>query len=172
MAKGHVTGQMLFRAVRFAIARQLKVMGFKADADTDPLTGMPNRRHLESQFVELHAATKQNNEPLTLALFDIDHFKLVNDEHGHFIGDAVLKEIARLFQSSIEDGMLASRFGGEEFALLMPGSDIERAARLLKVSSTNKQNSDETWLTIPITASAGLIAVEDEESWGSLHRVR
>ena len=90
MAKGHVTGQMLFRAVRFAIARQLKVMGFKADADTDPLTGMPNRRHLESQFVELHAIAQQKDEAMTLALFDVDHFKLVNDEHGHFIGDAVL----------------------------------------------------------------------------------
>ena len=53
MAKGHVTGQMLFRAVRFAIARQRKVMGFKAAADTDPLTGMPNRRHLQSQFSEM-----------------------------------------------------------------------------------------------------------------------
>ena len=64
MAKGHVTGQMLFRAVRYAIARQLKVMGFKADADTDPLTGMPNRRHLESQFVELHAISQQKNEAM------------------------------------------------------------------------------------------------------------
>ena len=171
MAKGHVTGQMLFRAVRFAIARQLKVMGFKADADTDPLTGMPNRRHLESQFVELHAATKQNNEPLTLALFDIDHFKLVNDEHGHFIGDAVLKEIARLFQSSIEDGMLASRFGGEEFALLMPGSDIERAAVIVEgiLDKLAKTPMKLDALTISITASAGLIAVEDEESWGAAY---
>ena len=171
MAKGHVTGQMLFRAVRFAIARQLKVMGFKADADTDPLTGMPNRRHLESQFVEMHALAQQNNEPLTLALFDVDHFKLVNDEHGHFIGDAVLKEIAKLLSGSIEECMLASRFGGEEFALLMPGSDIQQAAIIVesildKLANTPLKLDS---ITIPITASAGLIAVEKDESWGAAY---
>ena len=171
MSKGHVTGQMLFRAVRFAIARQLKVMGFKADADTDPLTGMPNRRHLESQFVELHAQAQENGDPITLALFDVDHFKLVNDDYGHFIGDAVLKEIADLFSGSIEPGMLASRFGGEEFALLMPGSDIEIAAGIVegildKLADTPMKLDD---LTITVTASAGLIAVEDDESWGAAY---
>jgi two-component system cell cycle response regulator len=171
MAKGHVTGQMLFRAVRFAIARQLKVMGFKADADTDPLTGMPNRRHLESQFVEMHALAQQNNEPMTLALFDVDHFKLVNDEHGHFIGDAVLKEIASLLSGSIEDGMLASRFGGEEFALLMPGSNIERAAVVVegildKLANTPMKLDS---IKITVTASAGLIAVQEKESWGAAY---
>ena len=171
MAKGHVTGQMLFRAVRFAIARQLKVMGFKADADTDPLTGMPNRRYLESQFVEMHALAQQNKESMPLALFDVDHFKLVNDEHGHFIGDAVLKEIATLLSGSIEEGMLASRFGGEEFALLMPGSDIERAAVVVegildKLANTPMKLDS---IKITVTASAGLIAVQDNESWGAAY---
>lgn len=171
MAKGHVTGQMLFRAVRFAIARQLKVMGFKADADTDPLTGMPNRRQLESQFVEMHAAAQQNHQAMTLALFDVDHFKRVNDAHGHFIGDAVLKEIAKVLLDSIAEGMLASRFGGEEFALLMPGSDIEQAATLvsaiLEKLAQNPLTLDS--LTITVTASAGLIAVKDGESWGTAY---
>ena len=171
MAKGHVTGQMLFRAVRFAIARQLTVMGFTADADTDPLTGMPNRRHLESQFVEMHAMAQQKGEPMTLALLDVDHFKLVNDKYGHFIGDAVLKEIANLLLSSIEPGMLASRFGGEEFALLMPGSDVKQAAVLiadiLEELAQTPMRLDS--IKITVTASVGLVAVEDDESWGSAY---
>lgn len=171
MAKGHVTGQMLFRAIRFAIARQLKVMGFKADANTDPLTGMPNRRHLESQFVEMHTLAQQKNQAMSIALFDVDHFKLVNDEHGHFIGDAVLKEIANVLLGSIEEGMLASRFGGEEFALLMPGSDIEQATSLVESILGKLANEPMTLdsLTITVTASAGLIAVKDDESWGSAY---
>jgi diguanylate cyclase (GGDEF)-like protein len=132
---------------------------------------MPNRRHLESQFVELHAQAQENGDPITLALFDVDHFKLVNDDYGHFIGDAVLKEIADLFSGSIEPGMLASRFGGEEFALLMPGSDIEIAAGIVegildKLADTPMKLDD---LTITVTASAGLIAVEDDESWGAAY---
>lgn len=171
MAKGHVTGQMLFRAVRFAIARQLKVMGFKADANTDPLTGMPNRRHLESRFIEMHAAAQQNNEAMTLALFDVDHFKLINDEHGHFIGDAVLKEIAKVLLDSIAEGMLASRFGGEEFALLMPGSDIDQAATVVVTILEKLAKTPLTLdsLTITVTASAGLTAVKDDESWGTAY---
>ncbi len=171
MAKGHVTGQMLFRAVRFAIARQLKVMGFKADADTDPLTGMPNRRHLESQFVEMHAVAQQKNQAMSITLFDVDHFKLVNDEYGHFIGDAVLKEIANVLLKSIEQGMLASRFGGEEFALLMPGYDIAQATTLVERILDKLANEPMTFdsLTITVTASAGLIAVKDDESWGAAY---
>ena len=171
MAKEHVTGQMLFRAVRFAIARQLKVMGFKADANTDPLTGMPNRRHLESRFIEMHAAAQQNNEAMTLALFDVDHFKLINDEHGHFIGDAVLKEIAKVLLDSIAEGMLASRFGGEEFALLMPGADIDQAATVVVTILEKLAKTPLTLdsLTITVTASAGLTAVKDDESWGTAY---
>ncbi|MDB4394309.1 GGDEF domain-containing response regulator [Rhodopirellula sp.] len=169
MAKGHVTVQMLFRAVRFAIARQLKVMGYKADADTDPLTGMPNRRQLESQFVDLQAMAKQQGVPMTLALFDDDHFKIINDEYGHFIGDAVLKEIANLLLGSIPEGTLASRFGGEEFALLMPGSDLDEGATLVQNILNQLESRVMIFdsLTITVTASAGLIIVQDDASWDS-----
>jgi diguanylate cyclase (GGDEF)-like protein len=167
MAKGNVTVQMLFRAVRFAIARQLKVMGYKADADTDPLTGMPNRRRLESQFFDLHAMAQQQNEPMTLAFFDLDHFKLINDEHGHFIGDAVLKEFANLLLESVGEGMLASRLGGEEFALLMRGYNTDQGATFVQnvLDELASRPMIRDSLTITVTASAGLIAVTDDGSW-------
>ena len=167
MAKGHVTGQMLFRALSFAIARQRKVMGFQAAADSDPLTGMPNRRHLESQFAEMHASALAKGEPMSLALFDVDHFKQVNDIHGHFIGDAVLKEIATVLTRGIQDGVLAARFGGEEFALLMPGYSQDAARELIEELLAKMAESPMEFGDVPIqvTASAGLIAVQDSETW-------
>ena len=167
MAKGHVTGQMLFRSLRFAIARQLKVMGFQAAADTDPLTGMPNRRHLQSKFSELLALSEKNNEPMTMALFDVDHFKNVNDKHGHFIGDAVLKAIAALLTSCLKDRMSAARFGGEEFALLMPGYSLDEACDL--IDKTLKRLADTPMVfddfLVNVTASAGVVEVGYGDSW-------
>ncbi|MEM8671417.1 MAG: diguanylate cyclase [Planctomycetota bacterium] len=167
MAKGHVTGQMLFRALRFAIARQRSVMGFQAAADSDPLTGMPNRRHLQAKFAELLEQCSSEGQPMSMALFDVDHFKRVNDEHGHFIGDAVLQEIAGVLTGAIRDDMLAARFGGEEFALLMPGHGLEEACKtieqvLRRLSSTPMKFDD---LKIPVTASAGVVEVRETDNW-------
>ena len=83
----------------------------------------------------------------------------------------MLKEIAKLLLNSIEEGMLASRFGGEEFALLMPGSDIEHAATIVETILDKLANKPMILdsLTITVTASAGLIAVKDDESWGAAY---
>ncbi|MGI9473659.1 MAG: GGDEF domain-containing protein [Rubripirellula sp.] len=167
IAKGQVTGQLLFRVLKFAIARQRKVMGFQAAADTDPLTGMPNRRHLESQFAEMHASAQASGNPMCVALFDVDHFKRINDEHGHFIGDAVLKEIASVLARSLPDGLSAARFGGEEFALLMPEYGRPAAQELTEAVLTGLARHPMTFDGSPIrvTASAGLIEVRGHESW-------
>ena len=167
MAKGHVTGQMLFRSLRFAIARQLKVMGFKAAADSDPLTGMPNRRHLQSQFTDHLESARAIGEPMSLALFDVDHFKNVNDEHGHFIGDAVLKEIANQLTGALQEKMTAARFGGEEFALLMPGYSLEVACEMIDATLSRLSESamDFDGLSIKVTASAGVIEVDYDDTW-------
>jgi two-component system cell cycle response regulator len=171
MAKGHVTGQMLFRAVRFAIARQRKVMGFKAAADSDPLTGMPNRRHLETQFTELVTECRAKELPMSLALLDVDHFKRINDRYGHFIGDAVLKEIAAVLTDSLKDNMLAARFGGEEFALLMPGCNLRQACQVMDQTLRRIAGSPMLFddVTITVTASAGLVEVDPEDTWDTCY---
>lgn len=93
-------------------------------AVTDPLTGLHNRR-----FFDIHLARAASAaESFAVALFDIDHFKRVNDGFGHDAGDAVLREFARRLKAAVRASDLACRFGGEEFAVLMPGADADTAA--------------------------------------------
>jgi two-component system, cell cycle response regulator len=171
IAKGHITGQMLFRAVRFAIARQLKVMGFQAAADTDPLTGLPNRRHLEAEFTQALATSRERGAPMSMALFDLDHFKKVNDQYGHFIGDAVLKEVGRQLAAAAEGEIKVARFGGEEFSLLMPGIALDEACKfteaiLRRLASKPLKFGD---LEIKVTASAGVTNVTENDNWESAY---
>lgn len=167
ISKGQVTGQMLVRALRFAIARQRKVMGVQAAADTVPLMGMNNRRHLESQFAAMHARASTESLPMYFALFDFDHFKQVNDEHGHFVGDAALKEVAQILVDAISPQMFAAHLGGEEFAFLMPGYDQATAASLIRdiLTRLSRQTICLGDCDINLTASAGLIDVGIDENW-------
>lgn len=96
-------------------------------ATTDALTGLPNRRHLiEALDKEVHRAHR-TGRPLALALLDLDRFKSINDTHGHPAGDAVLRSVADLLRRTCRAGDLIGRFGGEEFAVLMPEATREEA---------------------------------------------
>jgi diguanylate cyclase (GGDEF)-like protein len=91
---------------------------------TDVLTGLYNRRHLEEQL-DLHNATAiRHRQPLGVVLFDIDHFKQVNDSLGHHNGDLVLCEFARRLSDELRVGDIAGRWGGEEFLMILPHTDL------------------------------------------------
>lgn len=93
----------------------------------DPLTGLFNRRHLEETLeLELHRAARRN-EPISLVMFDVDHFKRYNDTFGHDAGDSVLQSVSELAQNHIRAGDVACRYGGEEFLLVQPGMAAENA---------------------------------------------
>ena len=92
-------------------------------AATDELTGVASRR----AFLTVLDQQLASGEQLAIALFDIDHFKLVNDRYGHPVGDEVLRRIAALAESCIRDRDLVGRLGGEEFAVLMPGASLDQA---------------------------------------------
>lgn len=92
-------------------------------ASRDPLTGLHNRRHLLDTFAELLASTEADAGTLAVALFDVDHFKTVNDDHGHLAGDAVLVALAQRILERAPAGALVARWGGEEFFLALPGAD-------------------------------------------------
>ena len=91
----------------------------------DPLTGLLNRASLDSRVAEIEQQAHLTNEAVALVLLDLDHFKRVNDEYGHERGDAVLRDAAYEMRKSLRTFELAYRIGGEEFLLLLPGTDFE-----------------------------------------------
>ncbi len=93
----------------------------------DPLTGAFNRRHLQERLWSEAAFAKRHNTPLSLILLDIDHFKVINDNHGHATGDAALRLIAQALTELTRQEDVLARFGGEEFALLARGIDRKGA---------------------------------------------
>ncbi len=97
-------------------------------AVTDGLTGLHNRRYLDTQLRTLFARAKVRGRPLTICITDIDRFKLVNDQHGHDAGDEVLKEFSGRIRSTVRGADLACRYGGEEFVVVMPDTPAEVAA--------------------------------------------
>jgi diguanylate cyclase (GGDEF)-like protein len=103
---------------------------FAASAERDPLTGLGNRRHLERRFTELLPAGQSAERELAVAQIDIDHFKSINDSHGHALGDRVLVQLAQLLRDNSRAGDVLVRHGGEEFVVVLPGMTLSRAAEV------------------------------------------
>ncbi|RTL39521.1 MAG: diguanylate cyclase [Burkholderiales bacterium] len=96
-------------------------------ARTDPLTGLLNRRAFRELASSAHAAAERRDRPLSLLLLDLDHFKAINDTHGHAAGDAALRAVGALLRSTARVSDLCARWGGEEFLLLLPETDHAEA---------------------------------------------
>jgi diguanylate cyclase (GGDEF)-like protein len=97
-------------------------------ATTDALTGVANRRSFEAALDRSVALAHRTGEPMSLVLVDVDRFKTINDTHGHPTGDVVLRTLGELLRDACRDTDLAARFGGEEFALVLPATDVKGAA--------------------------------------------
>jgi len=113
----------------------------RSDAVIDQLTGMLNRKALGARTHELAQQSQVTGEPVGVIVADLDHFKHINDTRGHAVGDAVLKDVAYLLRKQLRAFDLAYRLGGEEFLILVPGSDLEHtvelATRLREAIATN-----------------------------------
>ena len=96
-------------------------------AEKDALTGLPNRGAFNEKFDELVKQYRRYRHPLSLILLDVDHFKRVNDTYGHEAGDVVLRQVGQILVSSVRETDFAARIGGEEFAVLLPETDLEHA---------------------------------------------
>ncbi len=101
-----------------ALARVHSLRDAQARASTDPLTGLPNRRYFE-EYVELLGRGRRAEDALGILMVDVDRFKVVNDRHGHAIGDVVLRAIGRTIATTVRDLDVPARFGGEEFVVLL-----------------------------------------------------
>ena len=102
----------------------------RAQAVVDKLTGIYNRRYLDEQLGVRFAEAQRYSAPFSIGLIDIDHFKKVNDTHGHQVGDQVLAETAALIRRQMRKEDLLARYGGEEFAIMLPHTDRLGAAIL------------------------------------------
>lgn len=95
----------------------------------DPLTGLFNRRYLEEALMLESARSSRSDTPLSVIMADVDHFKSFNDTRGHPAGDALLKALGGLMQDHFREGDIICRYGGEEFAIIAPGADLDLITR-------------------------------------------
>ncbi|HEX3872420.1 MAG TPA: GGDEF domain-containing protein [Pirellulales bacterium] len=125
---------------------------------TDQLTGVSNRRALDDTLKNWVAMKQRYELHFSIVLFDIDHFKQINDEHGHLVGDQVLQKFARLMDDAARETDLVTRFGGEEFVILMPQTALHGAC----IFSERVRKLVETQLAI--TVSGGVAEATESES--------
>ncbi|WCM40749.1 diguanylate cyclase [Thermus antranikianii] len=127
-------GQIVLLSLTFLLARFRELHGqmrfWREQALTCPLTGLPNRRALEMALEREAARVERGEAPFALVLLDLDDFKQVNDTCGHQEGDRLLKEVAQYLVTHVRQGDLVGRWGGEEFALLLPKTPGEEAMQV------------------------------------------
>jgi diguanylate cyclase len=143
-----------------------------AEARIDSLTGAANRRAFDEEVARRLAEWRRRHVPMSLLMIDVDHFKKINDRHGHPVGDFVLRELARVLQHTMREMDFTARYGGEEFAIVLPGTtlrDARRAAQraLQAVSAhTFEHNGEE----LKVTISVGLAEVMPSDNAETLVR--
>lgn len=137
----------------------------KAQALVDELTGVYNRRYLEGHLSVKFGEAKRYRHPFSFILLDLDHFKKVNDTLGHLFGDLVLRETAGLIRAQMRGEDMLTRYGGEEFAIILPHTDLDGAlilaerVRLSIAEHSFVQGENQ----IRITVSLGLAAYPDDD---------
>jgi two-component system cell cycle response regulator len=136
-------------------------------AITDALTGLFNRRYMETHLGTLIEQAASRGKPLAALVLDIDYFKSVNDNYGHDAGDDVLRDFALRIKRSIRGIDLACRYGGEEFVVIMPETDMAVAAmvaeRLRRRIAAEPFAIDRGSRTIPVTISVGIAALRGRD---------
>ena len=138
----------------------------QSEARTDSLTGLPNRRAFDDTLAENTERFHKSGVPFSLVLFDVDHFKKFNDEHGHQAGDDVLRSVGRTLRQVVKSGDLPCRYGGEEFAVIMANTKladgkvaVERVRRAIEAMSVQFAGK-----SLRVTASLGLAECLQEET--------
>jgi len=156
----HLASQM---AVAYDEIRQqtTNLMTF-TEVRTDPLTGVHNRRGLDETLSAQFAMMTRYESTFSVALFDVDHFKRINDQQGHLHGDRILQDLAKLFDDCVRETDVVARYGGEEFVVVMPQTDLEGAATF--ADRLRHTIAKET----PVTVSGGVTIALDGDTQDSL----
>lgn len=157
-------GNTIFKACCAECGRTIEETKYST-SPVDGLTKAYNRRYLIEQLDTALRRTEPPAHPLALVMFDLDHFKRINDSFGHLAGDQVLREVASLTQQHVRPGDVFARYSGEEFALMLPGTDLQGAAALAETIRAAVAAHLVTYEehTITLTISAG-VAQADEDT--------
>ncbi len=152
------TFAMVIAVAVLSLALMRSDVDHRSVAVIDPLTSMLNRNALGTRVTELTQQAQISGQPVALVVGDIDSFKAVNDEHGHLVGDAVLRDVAYRIRAELRAYDLAYRLGGEEFLVVLPGADLDAAAqvaeRLRGVMVANTSSGLTLSMSFGVSASA------------------
>ena len=162
----------MYARIRAALRSKAQRDVLAAQAWTDPLTGLANRRRLDQHLEALVQLSLRYGSSLSCVLVDIDHFKRVNDVHGHAAGDAVLREVAHRIGAACRTTDLAARYGGEEFALLLPETPLADAVlvaeRVREAIRSRPIDIDvPVRLHLAVTASLGVASLGEAVTGGA-----
>jgi two-component system cell cycle response regulator len=153
------------RRCRYAAQLRSNVQATIEMAVTDPLTGLYNRRFMESQLGPMVEHGINRGKQLSVLALDVDFFKAVNDSHGHDVGDRVLQEVAARLRNNVRNVDLVCRVGGEEFIIILPDTDgviaMRVAERIRKAIASKPFNSGARTGPLSITLSIGIACIED-----------
>lgn len=168
LVKGEISPRMLERSLRYALKLGETMAALRRLATRDELTGLLNRREFERIMNEEEERVRRFGHSLALVMIDVDHFKGVNDAHGHTIGDAVLREVAHRVAAEVRTVDRVVRFGGEELAVILVQTDragaFETAQRLCTAVELEPIAANGE-LKLNVTISAGAAAMpEDADS--------
>ena len=147
------------------VKSQQKMNKLEIRANTDVISGLANRRRFDHFLEKLIANHRYSDDPLSLVLFDLDQFKILNDTYGHPGGDQAINVFGRILEASIRDNDLAARIGGDEFGLILPNTTKEKA---IEIAGRIREKLEETEFTRKgavqkLTCSIGVAAIDGGE---------
>jgi len=173
LALSVMTSVMAIVALIISLARSLSSadrqrLDAEHNSTTDVLTRIHNRRYFERRLEEEMSHSLRSGAPLSLVLVDIDHFKIVNDRYGHQAGDAVLQWVASIAGSTLPSSSVFCRYGGEEFAIIVPEATLSQASAVAEQVRATVAASSWAPENLTLTVSAGVAAVTTDDTPRSL----
>jgi diguanylate cyclase (GGDEF)-like protein len=164
-ANEHLQGR-LNRAEAIVKQQANEISIYMSEARTDSLTCLPNRRAFDEDLARRVAEQRRYRRPVSVLMVDVDHFKKFNDTYGHLVGDEVLRQVAALLRQTMRESDLVARFGGEEMAVVMPGTSIadarlgaERARQAIESACFTVDGQD---LHVTVSVGTAECLVEEE----------
>jgi diguanylate cyclase len=148
---------------------QQNLEAIRAESLTDPLTGLGNRKYFDRMIDVAVQNALANNEPLSLLMFDIDHFKSFNDSYGHLTGDQVLRLVSNSLKQTIKGQDITARYGGEEFAVVLPNTALRQALtvadhirRAVMAKELKKKSTGEILGRVTISVGVSMLKPGDD----------